>query len=191
MDTIQERIQAIAEFEKFAAKIAAMHEIQRIEWWLKYQEDRANNRHKKTRMELLLWLWLLLMEEDSPSSFFSRCWSTTGPGSGINNDVLVPLMLASSSLKFGQEATSKTVAEGKPGIDAVSTKEYVRWFFDPDRPNQQLAYDHQFRRWDYSPQPKIRELYDPSAGVDWERTKNDEDYYQSVKRQTGPGSNRP
>jgi len=172
------------EFEIFVARIHNMEEIARIEWWLKYREEiNTASRHKLKRLQILLWLFLLLLESDDCQTFFTRSeWH----GRGCNSDVLNPLRLAAGKDKFGEAATmSVGLWHGHDNTPRNSPEEKRAKanFFDPDASRQQYQRD-EFGQWQMFPIAKIHELYDPSQGVDWERTKVDEDYYESVKRQT-------
>jgi hypothetical protein len=186
------------EFLKWMEEVSAMRELRITEWWIRYREADDDKAKFASRLKLLLWLWLLLMkDEDRPETCQYFYTKSRWPASerGVNTDVLDPIRLAVGKKHFGEQAATEAVMAhdqiGNP-CKSMDDLKYKKWFFDPQRLDRQIAFNPTTSRFEYSPNLKKIELYDPSQSVDWERTKEDSDdgreYWQSVQRQAGPDS---
>lgn len=161
------------EFLEFERKINEKTEAHKNKAFLEYCEQRQA--HKKKRSSLILWLWMLLLESPTCREFYEKSRWKNEHLLEIDPFVLNQLRLACADEHYGEDAAkSADMFFDSVGNPATSVAEaahfevlYKRDFFEND-----VMFLH------INPE----ETYCVGDPIDRDRV--DEEYWDSVKRQT-------
>ena len=100
-----------AEFKKFAERLATSADLlSRARMLKKIEEDKE--RHRVSRLLLLLWIWLILRESENPHDFFFTNWTRLQNNQfGIDRRAFDTLKIAAAAQHWGRPAVQEVWPE--------------------------------------------------------------------------------